>query len=84
MAGINGNSQITPSSFTIHKVDRLVTALSARVVLGARRVWGKLGNLLALAARGAAALQCPREAQSLCSVLGDLSAVTLRHSERSP
>ena len=28
--------------------DRLVTALSGRVSLGARQVWGKLGNLLGL------------------------------------
>ena len=28
--------------------DRLVTALSGRVDLGARQVWGKLGNLLGL------------------------------------
>ena len=32
-----------------HEADRLVTALSGRRVdLGARRVWGKLGNLLGL------------------------------------
>ena len=33
---------------SIRKADRLVTALSGRVDLGARRVWGKLGNLLGL------------------------------------
>ena len=33
---------------TIRFADRLVTALSGRVDLGARRVWGKLGNLLGL------------------------------------
>ena len=33
---------------TICFADRLVTALSGRVSLGARRVLGKLGNLLGL------------------------------------
>ena len=33
---------------TIRFADRLVTALSGRVDLGARRVWGKLGNILGL------------------------------------
>ena len=35
-------------AYMICFADRLVTALSGRVDLGARRVWGKLGNLLGL------------------------------------
>ena len=34
------------SNIPIRFADRLVTALSGRVDLGARQVWGKLGNLL--------------------------------------
>ena len=46
------DSASEPESFTLESTirfaDRLVIALSGRVDLGARRVWGKLGNLLGL------------------------------------
>ena len=41
-------AQATLPRSSIRFADRLVTALSGRVDLGARQVWGKLGNLLGL------------------------------------
>ena len=43
-----GLVKLVNCKITIRFADQLVTTLSGRVNLGARRVWGKLGNLLGL------------------------------------